>query len=777
MTDLTQGKNLKVETKVKAKTKISTRAKILIVVGTIVAIGIGGTIIYFSGLVGPEGGTVTENFRSESSNIPRILFLEQNTWWNWFGDTGFLTTGRCAMYDKNETYCKSGDDNCDTGCQDADCEEGKYTRFYNWNCYTLPPRKSKLPEGSNQCLDRMPDAARIVGTFNTKDSVPEGKHIASAETTVDMLNDTKQGSVFFCLSNNKGRTWKVVTAGDSMLHGKDIKLTKVNFDDNTGRDLIWSVLIANRSYTQGQLDDYLYWYSEVVSTADSENKALARLTGFGNISEFLASFFFDEAVAYHNTPPTIERFSVKYTNESKPLLGGDDSTNESNVNGVGSSNQNISTQDVSGNIIPSGNESSQYPANTNFGVTNQNEGDDVSNANTGGNINYTEPNQNTEPSEDEDADEDEDELDEPLVILSDTTYELDNNFYIEYHDYDKVIIKWYEDKGDRFVWGEGANFDQTADIYQGNDVGGDMSYVVLTGLNGGENDGYNEEGYENGRGMYNFNVESDDSAEASTTQFKTLNRKQAILYYYSLIFGDSFDIEQEYSDEEYSGFRDGGPAFFYNPGSELPMTLSGVKFTLLNDRKFEEFDSRLDATFGQEGINYAMKVLYNAVHDRIYPDDLLKIADDEGLDFWKEQVERSDNNRMDLSGVKFYISTSEEYISQEIAEASDPNIAQAEIAYQIVLKRGGDRAGVDSLVANFTDPKDMRRELVLSGEFTNRINEIEVSKGKFAAVEELYETILARGADVEGVQWKTDSGMPIEQIRDELLNSEEFASQ
>lgn len=338
----------------------------------------------------------------------------------------------------------------------------------------------------------------------------------------------------------------------------------------------------------------------------------------------------------------------------------------------------------------------------------------------------------------------------------------------------RVIIKWtvpeaYRDKSLKFKYGEKIeNLNKEAKVYL--DKADKKHYVVLRGLKGGELYTKNDEGYKEGRFKYYFVCQANGKS-SNVAEFKTLNRFQTILYYYNVVFGENFDLEANAKPN--ADLRAGGPYFFYNPEGKEPLTLPGVKFTMLNDKAFQEFDRRLSETEKAKGIRYAIEILYQTIFDRIYDDDLTKTFDEEGVNYWKAQVERTDEKRIDLFGVKFALSTSPEYNKElkTILPATDVN---ANLAYQIVLKRGAEKSGLEYLKGKYTLAKDMRKELALSDEYTDRLSKIEKEQGRKKAISELYETLYARPADLAGVDWWDKTGLTLDEIKTKFLESEEF---
>lgn len=303
----------------------------------------------------------------------------------------------------------------------------------------------------------------------------------------------------------------------------------------------------------------------------------------------------------------------------------------------------------------------------------------------------------------------------------------------------------------------------------------DYYYAVLKNLKGGEFSDKNDQGYVNGRKPYVFQISMGDK-HAKATNFKTLNRFQTILYYYNLVLGDTFDLEK-YEQPDKS-LRSGGPDFFYKPEGQEPLSLKGVHFTILNDRKFKEFDNRISATSKKIGNKKTIEELYRRVHDRIYDDNLEKFSDPTGVAYWTKQVERNDDNRIDILGVKFAISVSPEATGNISAlPAAEQAKANANLAYQIVLKRGADQKGLENLLkaglqGNPLSSKAMRELLAESGEYDSRLKSI---KGRRSQIEELYETLYARAADVAGVNYWDQSGKSIQKIKQEFLKSADFS--
>ncbi|MFA6296041.1 MAG: EB domain-containing protein [Patescibacteria group bacterium] len=307
-----------------------------------------------------------------------------------------------------------------------------------------------------------------------------------------------------------------------------------------------------------------------------------------------------------------------------------------------------------------------------------------------------------------------------------------------------------------------THYDKTKDLY----------YVVLENLQGGQLSDKNDAGFVNGRKPYYFQVSFGDKS-SNSSEFKTLNRFQTILYYYNLVLGDTFELEKY--EQPDNSLRAGGPSFFYKPEGQEPLSLKGVQFTLLNDRKFGEFDKRIQATEKKIGNKKTIEMLYRKIHDRIYADNLDKISDPNGVDYWLKQVERDDDNKIDIVGAKFAISVSPESVGNISAmPADEQKKAQANLAYEIVLKRGGDQTGIASLT-KLSNAKEMRQKLATSKEYNDRLASIEKSSGRKAAIVELYETLYARAADVGGVNYWDSTEKSIQEIKKEFLNSADFS--
>jgi hypothetical protein len=343
---------------------------------------------------------------------------------------------------------------------------------------------------------------------------------------------------------------------------------------------------------------------------------------------------------------------------------------------------------------------------------------------------------------------------------------------IIYRGHNRVIIMWtvsdpYKDKPLKFKYGEKTSeINKEAKVYKS----GDKHYVVLRNLKGGEVYEKNDAGYKDGRFKYYLKAEAEGKT-SNVAEFKTLNRFQTILYYYTLLFGDSFDIEANAKPK--ADLRGGGPYFFYKPEGKEPPTLPGIKFTMMNDKAFQEFDRRLEETAKVSGNQKAIELLYQKVFDRIYDDNLEKYFDEAGVSYWKSQVERTDIHKISLLGIKFALSTSSEY-NEELKTILPEADVKANLAYQIVLKRGAETSGLAFLKNKYSLSKDMRKELASSLEYNERIAKIEREQGRKPAIEELYETLYARAADIAGADFWDRSGKSINQIRNEFLGSDEF---
>lgn len=301
----------------------------------------------------------------------------------------------------------------------------------------------------------------------------------------------------------------------------------------------------------------------------------------------------------------------------------------------------------------------------------------------------------------------------------------------------------------------------------------DQYYVVLKKLKGGEKQGYDKNGYNDGRMKYYYRFMIGDKGvyvdkDNTTTMagFETLNRMQTIAYYYNWIFDKEYNLGQDY---DWNKEQNGGLKFWYDTDLSLP----GIRFAMINDRKFKVFDD----TLGKKKINMNLVTwLYKKILDRIYDDDLYKFAGD-GADFWlKQMTEIVEKDRLDKTGVKFGISVSDEYREQLAQSVASAKEAQAEFAYIVVLKRAGDKDGVKYLMDTFNTQLEMRENLFNSQEYNQRLEDIEKTSGKKGAIAELYETVYVRPSDKAGVDYWDQSGKSIMEIKAEFLGSDEFRS-
>lgn len=322
-------------------------------------------------------------------------------------------------------------------------------------------------------------------------------------------------------------------------------------------------------------------------------------------------------------------------------------------------------------------------------------------------------------------------------------------------------------------------------------------YAVLTGLQGGERCDAPGENLDCGRGVYTFRVTT-DGVESDDLAFKTLNRLQTVMYDYELVFGDrlrskGLDITKVEKDDALVQLRDqkrelggriDGIRFYNDPKSvdahsdAKAASLSGVKFAIMNDRKFAEYGTRLLVTEQRRGTKKAVEHLYTAIQDRIYPENLAKICDAKGCAYWVAQVTRDDAKRIDLNGVALAMLLSEEYSGIQAQVAADPLRFFADYAYLTVLKRGGDEDGVKDLAKRFSqDPRPldaMRLRLAESKEFKDRVTALEKSGGRRAAITELYETCFFRPADMAGVTYWTDqANLSVNTLREQFCKAGE----
>ncbi len=315
------------------------------------------------------------------------------------------------------------------------------------------------------------------------------------------------------------------------------------------------------------------------------------------------------------------------------------------------------------------------------------------------------------------------------------------------------------------------NLDKTAKVYF--DTKDSKYYAVLRDLKGGEKDGYNKDGFSDGRMQYYYQFKAGNSdifldAEKQNTvgDFKTLNRKRTVLYYYNWIFDRKYDLNKDYA---WADVQDGGVNFWYDTNITLP----GIRFMMLNDRRYKEFNTYLNK---KKTTKKLVAWLYKKGLDRIYDDNLYKFADDNGVNYWYRQMTKiRKKDRISKEGAKFAISASTEARNQLQELFNSKNEANAEFSYNVVLKRGGDQGGVDYLIDTFKDSqKRMREDLANSFEYNNRLETIEKEGGRKSAIAELYETLYARPADVSGVDYWAESNQTIPQIKEDFLKSNEF---
>lgn len=318
--------------------------------------------------------------------------------------------------------------------------------------------------------------------------------------------------------------------------------------------------------------------------------------------------------------------------------------------------------------------------------------------------------------------------------------------------------------------------------------------AVIIGLKGGEYHDKNEGCFEAGRCRYYFQVKTQGKA-SPVVDFQTMNRLQTIAYYYDLLLNRKYTSDlnafltpdNEFQGKKVNDLEDGGLGFFYKPKDGEPLTLPGVKFTILNDRRYEEFDIWTRETLEKSGIKEVVKNFYRRIHDRIYVPseeeylkgkveiELGRFYDEAGVDYW---VSRTDPkivgiDVIDILGVKFAMTVSPEFIKTFSAEI-DQAQARPELSYWIVLKRGADKPGLEYLLTKYRSSKDMRRRLAESDEYKNRLREIEKTRGREAAVSEIYETLYARAADVEGRKYWFNTKMTLDELMKTFMNSPEF---
>lgn len=348
-----------------------------------------------------------------------------------------------------------------------------------------------------------------------------------------------------------------------------------------------------------------------------------------------------------------------------------------------------------------------------------------------------------------------------------------NDPNITYRGQNRIILSWQADKKldqDKysFNYGLNQNVKKTSQVYF-NDQN-NRYYVVLEKLKGGKFSEKNNKNFQNGRAKYYYQVNYDNQ-KTDLNKFKTLNRFQTILYYYSLIFSKKYDLAKYEKPDQ--NLDNGGPYFYYRPENEKPNSLPGIKFAILNDKKFQEYDQKIESIKYKKGQEEAVKADYQIILDRIYPNNLDKKYDQDGVNYWLDQLNRKDDQKIDFDGLKFMLSISPEYRQELFGQKSGPEVF-ANLAYQIVLKRSGDKQGIKYLKENYSQFKDMRQALAQSAEYEQRINEIEAVQGREASVSELYETLFARAPDLAGVRYYTQSDLSLAEIKNEFLNSSEF---
>ncbi|MEW6407338.1 MAG: hypothetical protein AB1465_01475 [Patescibacteria group bacterium] len=324
----------------------------------------------------------------------------------------------------------------------------------------------------------------------------------------------------------------------------------------------------------------------------------------------------------------------------------------------------------------------------------------------------------------------------------------------------------------------------------------DLYYTVLESLKGGEYYEKTDKDYVNGSASYVFKVdylEGDKiTRTTSTLPFTTLNRLQTILYLYYRIFGEeeNLDFTGNMNPKECKGARCDGATFWYDSG----LTFEGIKYAVMHDPLRQEFISRFERTVSEKGSLLGVERLFSTIHDRIYPEDLAKAADQEGLNFWREQI---DTKKISWEGAISYFFLSSEY-NKNLIVSQGLEKTLASFSYLTTLGRPGVEKDLEWLKQQYgTNSKEMRREIL--GDFVEtenkqtrevtktfqfkkepkeRIEKIDKEVGRDQALGYLYLGVLGRPIDPDGLKFYKEKmekeGLTFEQTAQMLFESKEF---
>lgn len=324
----------------------------------------------------------------------------------------------------------------------------------------------------------------------------------------------------------------------------------------------------------------------------------------------------------------------------------------------------------------------------------------------------------------------------------------------------------------------------------------DEYYAVLKGLKGGEYYEKTDKDYINGSAAYVFSVtylEGDkETRSTAVLPFTTLNRLQTILYLYHRIFGEekNLDITSNMNPKECKGARCDGAIFWYNSG----LTFEGIKYAIMHDPLKREFISRFDRTVSEKGSLWGVERLFSTIHDRIYPEDLAKVADLEGMNYWRGQI---DSKKISWDGVISYFFLSPEY-NKNLIVSQGLEKTLASFSYLTTLGRPGVEKDLEWLKQQYgANSKEMRREILgdfietknkQTGEVAKnfqfkkepkvRIEKIDKEVGRDQALGYLYLGVLSRPIDPDGLKFYKEKmekeGLTFEQVAQALFESKEF---
>lgn len=317
----------------------------------------------------------------------------------------------------------------------------------------------------------------------------------------------------------------------------------------------------------------------------------------------------------------------------------------------------------------------------------------------------------------------------------------------------RVIINWKSDQeklteSPSFLFGASAdNLNKKAIVYY--DQKAKKFYAILWNLKEGNS--------------YYFKLTT-SNAFSDVQKFNAPTRFQNILYLYNTILGADLDLSKYVQADK--TVRGGGPYYYW----QSTLSYNEIKLSLLFDTQYREFDKRLAKSAVKQGTKKQIERLYRVIYDKIYPNNLAKIADEKLVNSYLKKVNRKDSKKITLTGVKF--SLAKKFFEKNVLKSYEKNKRPAASAYFLVLHRQ-DAMGIEYLAKKYgKNNKAMRRELIEGKEFMSKLNMIEQKYGQEVAIEEIYEAFNAKPITAEKLAKFAAEKLIVQDIAKKILQGE-----